>query len=84
MESFRETRLKALKLARQRRWKHRIKNHLACTTVEYDGEVLDLLVRLGWLREQDASSPKAVGRAVTALLRQSARVRGLPSPRNQA
>jgi hypothetical protein len=41
--------------------------------VEYDADVLDLLIALGWLREGEADDPKQVGRAITALMEDTAK-----------
>lgn len=40
--------------------------------VELDGDVIDLLVRLRWLAEKDAADRRAVGRAISAMLRDTA------------
>ena len=40
--------------------------------VEYDASTLDFLIKLKWLREQDASSAAAVAQAIQALLKASA------------
>jgi hypothetical protein len=58
---------------RHARHRARVKAGIACTTVEYSAEVLDLLVRLGWLTEPEASDRDAVGRAIGELIRDAAR-----------
>jgi hypothetical protein len=45
----------------------------AVARVEYDGAVLDMLVRLGWLVDGAATDGAAVGRAITALIADSAK-----------
>jgi hypothetical protein len=40
----------------------------AVARVEYDGAVLDMLVRLGWLADDAATDGAAVGKAISALL----------------
>jgi hypothetical protein len=44
----------------------------ACATVPYNGDVLDLLVRTGWLAEAAAGDRKAVGQAIARLLQDTA------------
>jgi hypothetical protein len=41
--------------------------------VEVNAEVLELLVRLGWVANQDAGDKRAVGAAIARLLADAAR-----------
>jgi hypothetical protein len=67
----RSHRLKALLADRQRRFRHRRRNGLRVTAVEYDGLILNFLLdpRVRWLTEADADSSKKVGEAIFKNLR---------------
>jgi hypothetical protein len=54
-------------------WRQRQKRGLACAQVEYSSDVVGLLVRLRWIDEREACDRKAVGRAISELLRDAAR-----------
>jgi hypothetical protein len=41
--------------------------------VEFDGPVIDFLIKLRWLDEASAADRDAVGRAIGALIRDAAR-----------
>jgi hypothetical protein len=58
-----------LRRRRQARHRERVRRGVALCQVEYSGEILDLLVRLGWLDERAAGDAQAVGDAIAALLR---------------
>jgi hypothetical protein len=59
--------------ARKRRYRHRLRAGISVYAVEVDGSVLDMLVRLHWLRDSEAADPKEVSRALTALLADAAK-----------
>jgi hypothetical protein len=40
-----------------------------CTLVEVDAELLDALVRLGWLQEADSFDSGCVGKAISRMLK---------------
>jgi hypothetical protein len=58
--------------ARQVRWRQRVRDGVAVYAVEIDARVLDMLVRSNWLSDGDSSDREAVGRALTAFLRDCA------------
>jgi hypothetical protein len=58
---------------RHKRFRRRRKAGRACTTVEFDGPVLDLLIRTGWLLEGEAADRDAVGSAITRMIADAAR-----------
>jgi hypothetical protein len=58
--------------ARQRRRRERSRRGCASYHVEVGAEVLDMLIRTGWLRDGDATDPRRVARAIAALLEDSA------------
>jgi hypothetical protein len=45
-----------------------------CTTVEVDGQILDFLERMQWLKAGDACDTKKVAQAITGLLSWSAKI----------
>jgi hypothetical protein len=61
--------------ARERQKRHRVRQ--TCGQVIYpvtvDGSVIDLLIRLGWLRDDDAINPRCVSEAIGAMLGDAAR-----------
>jgi hypothetical protein len=61
--------------ARQRQKRHRARQHngLAVYPVTVSAETIDMLCRLGWLRDCDAGDPQRVSAAISALLADSAR-----------
>jgi hypothetical protein len=59
--------------ARQARYRARSRNGRVVVSVEVDERLLDLLVRLRWLREAAAGDRAAIGRALQAMLRDAAR-----------
>jgi hypothetical protein len=69
-----ETRQRRPAAERQRECRAR-KDHCVARNrfVDYDGEVLDMLIRRGWLAEQDAGDERAVGRAISRALADAAR-----------
>jgi hypothetical protein len=58
---------------RQRRWRVRAAAGEAVAPVPYNAEIVNLLVHLAWLPEAEASDHRAVGKAISALLRDTAR-----------
>jgi hypothetical protein len=66
-------RLAELKAARDARRRQRLKSGKACYTIEADGELLDLLVRLHWISEAELLDKRAVERALGEMLAASAR-----------
>jgi hypothetical protein len=58
---------------RHRRFRQRQRNGIACTTVEYTAEVLDLLVRTGWLTKLEAADRAVVGAAISRMVSEAAR-----------
>ena len=54
--------------SRQAAFRARQKAGVAIYAVPIDGAVIDLLVRLRWLRDQDATSRRAVAKAIADLL----------------
>jgi hypothetical protein len=67
----RQQRLRTLQAARDRRKWQRRKENKACCVVEVDCKGIDLLIRARWLAEADAHDPKAIGQAISAMLRAS-------------
>ena len=67
----------ALKAARGRRYRQRVRACSACYTVEIGGEVLDLLVRLHWIGEEQLVDKRAVEAALGEMLRASAELERL-------
>ena len=57
---------------RQRRYRARQRSGVVTAIVELDGEVLDLLVRLQWLQESAVADRRAIGKAISAMLRDTA------------
>jgi hypothetical protein len=64
---------RALATARQSAWRQRQRDGVACYTVTIDGSVIDMLVRLGWLRDDEATDKRQVSRAIAELLADTAR-----------
>ena len=58
---------------RHRRFRARRREGVACATVEYSAEVVDRLVRLGWLTESEVADRGAVGWAISRMLADAAR-----------
>ena len=58
---------------RQRRCRARQRGGQAIYPVAIDGSVIDLLIRLGWLRDGDATNPQCVSQAIAAMLTDAAR-----------
>jgi hypothetical protein len=56
-----------------KRRRARVKACQAITHVAYDGDVLTLLIRTGWLSEGAAGDRRAVGMAISRLLADSAK-----------
>jgi hypothetical protein len=68
----RPDRRRAADRARQRRCRELRRQGRAAYSVVADADVLDMLVKLGWLRDGDATDPRRVGRAISALLADAA------------
>jgi hypothetical protein len=58
---------------RQRRCRALRRQGRAAYTVVIDGDVIGMLVALGWLRDADATDPQCVARAIGALLADAAK-----------
>ena len=58
---------------RQRRYRAMRRDGLARYHVVAGGDVIDLLIRLGWLRDADATNSQCVSQAISALLNDAAR-----------
>ena len=54
---------------RQRAYRKRVKASCVVVPVEVDAAIVDLLVRLRWLREREAGDRGKIGQAISALLR---------------
>jgi hypothetical protein len=63
-----------LKAARDARHRQRVKAHRRIAMVEYDGSILDLLLRTGWASEEQLGDARAVGEALGRMLAASARI----------
>jgi hypothetical protein len=61
------------KSGRWRRYRARQKDGLACTQVQYDAAVVELLTATGWLDERDVGDRGAVGVAIARMLAASAK-----------
>jgi hypothetical protein len=70
----RQRRRRAARKARDARHRARLKRGVRVARVEFDGAILDLLLRTGWAREEELSDANAVGRALAAMLAETARV----------
>lgn len=60
---------RAARAERQRRHRQRRAEGEACTTVQYDADDLDKMVRLGVLRECEAGDREAIGLAIRQVLK---------------
>jgi len=58
---------------RRRRYRARRAAGRACTTVEYDGDVLAFLIKARWLQECEADDRALVGKAIAAMVADTAR-----------
>lgn len=63
----------ASKQARDRRYRHRLRAGKIIAPVEVDAAIVDLLIKLEWLREADAGSSRAIADAIGRMLAASAR-----------
>jgi hypothetical protein len=59
--------------ARTRRYRQRRQDGVAVYRVEISATVIDMLVRLGWLRDGEATDSREVSRAIAALLADAAK-----------
>ena len=57
----------ALRKARDARYKARRDACRAVARVEFDGSILDFLIKTHWLAERDAADARAVGEAISML-----------------
>jgi len=55
------------------RFRQRQKRGVAIAPIEFDGQVIDWLIRLHWLDEGEACDRAAVGKAIGAMLAASSR-----------
>jgi hypothetical protein len=62
----------AMRRARHKRHRERLRASRIVVAVEIDAPVLDLLIRLRWLTESDAHDRGRVGEAIARMLRDSA------------
>jgi len=60
-------------LDRHRRFRARWRAGIAVAAVEFDGPVLDMLVRLHWLLEAEVTDRDAVGHAISRMITDAAR-----------
>jgi hypothetical protein len=58
---------------RHKRFRRRQKAGVAVALVEFDGAVIDFLVKTHWLADAEASDRSIVARAITAMLADAAR-----------
>jgi hypothetical protein len=58
---------------RHRRHRQRVKAGVACAVVEYDAVTVDFLCRTHWLAPSETHDRASIGRAIAALLADSAR-----------
>jgi len=58
---------------RWRRYRERRQAGLACTQVQYDADVIELLIATHWLSEAHAADRRAVGIAIGRMLAASAK-----------
>jgi hypothetical protein len=65
----RDDRRRAQGRARVRLHRQRLSHGTAIALVAYDGAVVNLLVRAGWICDSAACDRKAVGSAISALIR---------------
>jgi hypothetical protein len=63
---------RAVDRERQRRYRALKRQHKATYRVTVDADVIDLLVRLKWLPDGDATKPQCVAQAISALLKDAA------------
>jgi hypothetical protein len=66
-------RARAANAARQSAWRSRQRVGVACYTVTIDAAIIDMLVRLHWLADDQATDRRAVGEAITHLLADAAK-----------
>ena len=62
-------------ITRKARWRERQRRGVLVAQVEVSAVGLDLLIATHWLAEVDAGNPAAIGRAISALLEDSAKQR---------
>jgi hypothetical protein len=74
LDADRQRRRRAARAERDRRYRSRLRACRACYVIEADAELLDLLVRLGWIGEAELLDRKAVEAAISAMLAASSRV----------
>ena len=63
-----------LRRLRDQRHRQRVKAHKRIAMVEYDGSILDLLLRTGWASEEQLGDARAVGEALGRMLADAARI----------
>lgn len=73
LDDARQRRRQDARRARDRRHRQRLKSGRACYTIEGDGALLDLPLRLHWISEGELLDRRAVERALGEMLAASAR-----------
>jgi hypothetical protein len=76
--AFRKTGLRPWRTAkaaalRQKRHRRLVRDGLAVAPVCYSADVVEMLVRLHWLREADAGDRRKIGDAITRMLADTAK-----------
>ena len=62
-----------LRRLRERSYRQRVRTGLRAAPVEYDADLLDFLIRTGWLADADAGDKHKIGTAISAVMRDAAR-----------
>ena len=73
LDDERQRRRQATRRARDQRHRQRLKLGTRCYLVEIDCTVFDMMIKLGWLAEREATDKRAVERAIGEMLAASAR-----------
>ena len=58
---------------RSRRWRALRDRHKAMALVEFGDDIVDMLVRCGWLADHEVAAPREIGDAIAAMLNEAAR-----------
>jgi hypothetical protein len=69
LEPSRAVHLRALRRERNKRWWKRSKSGTAIAPVEYNSEIINVLIELHYLEAGDNHTAQQVGAAITAALR---------------
>jgi hypothetical protein len=67
-------RVKTTSTDRCRRSRERRRRGAFCITLELDGQILNFLERMQWLKETDACDTRKIAQAIALLLSDSARI----------